>query len=164
VAGLLVKRIFLAGFLFAAVTTIAGAQPGLGFPMIGIASGESARLNALNLGTASSTPDSSCGVTLQILDTDGKLIKQKIVTLQAGKAASMDIGSDELLGTNASRAEIRAVLIFGYPGGANPPPAVLAKFDCNIVPSLEIFDNITNRTSYILTDAKLLPGQAAPAQ
>ena len=91
-------------------------------------------------------------------------MKQKVVTLQAGKAASLDLGRSELPAGNEPRAEIRAVLLFGYFGGANPPPNVLQKFDCNIVPSLEVFDNITGRTSFILTDAKQLPPLAIPAQ
>jgi hypothetical protein len=167
-AGLVERSVLVAGLLFVLISTVMSAQPssqpGLGFAMIGIAIGESARVNAVNIGNASSTPDSSCSVTLQFLDSDGQLLKQKVVTLQSGKAALLDIGRGELPGGNDPRAEIRAVLLFGYYGGANPPPAVLQKFDCNIVPSLEVFDNNTGRTSFILTDAKQLPPPATPAQ
>jgi hypothetical protein len=162
----LVDRLVLV-WLFALISTAASAQPpsqpGLGFGMIGIAIGESARVNALNIGNALSTQDSSCSVMLQFLDTEGRLLKQKVVTLQAGKAAALDLDRGELPGGNDPRAEIRAVLFFGYSGGANPPPALLQKFDCNIVPSLEVFDNDTGRTSFILTDAKQLPPPPIPA-
>jgi hypothetical protein len=164
IAGL-VHRLVLA-WLFVLTSTAVSAQspsqPGLGFGMIGIAIGESARVNALNLGNALSPQDSSCSVMLQFLDTEGQLLKQKVITLQAGKAASLDLGRSELPRGNDPRAEIRAVLLFGYSGGANPPPAVLQTFNCNIVPSLEVFDNDTGRTSFILTDAKQLPPLAIP--
>src|SRR5258708_1542500 len=44
-------------------------QPGLGFASVEVATGQSARVTARNLGRSSSTPDSSCGVTLQFLDS-----------------------------------------------------------------------------------------------
>ena len=44
-------------------------QPGMRFPMIQIATGESARVNAQNLQAGSSAKDSSCSITLQFLDT-----------------------------------------------------------------------------------------------
>jgi hypothetical protein len=132
------------------------AQTGVGFAMIGVAIGQTARINALNAGSASSTQDSSCSVTMQFLDNQGQLLKQMVVSLQPGKGTSLDLSRDQLPGDDP-RAEIRAVLLFGYSGGANPGPEVLQQYDCNIVPSVEVFDNNTGRTSFILTDAKPLP-------
>ena len=132
------------------------SQPGVSFAMIGVATGQSARVNALNLGSRLSTQDSSCSVTLQFLDTKGQLLKQTVVTLQTGKATSLDLGRDQAPG-DALRAEIRGVVLFGYSGGASPGPDVLQQFDCNIVPSIEVYDNDTGRTNLILTDAKPLP-------
>ena len=137
-------------------------QPGAGFGMIGFAAGETARVAALNLGQGTLPKPSSCAVTLQFLDDQGAVLKQAVVTLEPGKAASLDLSRDQLPG--GSRVEIRAVLLFGYFGGANPPPAVLQRFDCNILPSLQVYDNDTERTSIILTDAKPLPPPATPAQ
>ncbi len=132
------------------------SQPGLGFAMIGVAAGQSARVNALNLGSRSSTQDSSCGVTLQFLGIQGQRLKQTVVTLRPGKGATLDLSRDQVPGDDL-RAEIRAVLLFGYSGGAAPGPDILQQFDCNIVPSIEVYDNDTGRTSFILTDAKPLP-------
>jgi hypothetical protein len=53
-----------------------------------------------------------------------------------GKGCVARCRKGELPGGNDPRSEIRAVLLFGYYSGANPPPTVLQKFDCNIVPSL----------------------------
>jgi len=58
---------------------------------------------------------------------------------------------------------LRAVLVFGYSGGANPPPQLLQQAaTCNIVPSLEIYDNDTQKTSIVVTDVKPLPGPSMP--
>jgi len=131
--------------------------------MIGIAAGQTARVNALNLGTSSSTQNSSCGVTLQLLDTQGQVLKQTVVILQPGKAAFLDLNRDQApLGD--ARVEIRAVLLFGYFGGAPPTPGILQNFDCNIVPSVEVYDGDTGKTSFILTETRALPGPASPAQ
>lgn len=138
-------------------------QPGLEFPIIWIATGESARVNALNLGTGSSGEDSSCSVTLQFLAAGGQMVKQTVVALRSRAVASLELSRGELPGEDA-RAEIRAVLLFGYYGGAPPGPGMLQRFDCKIVPSLEVYDNHTGRTRLTLTDAKPLPPPPRPAQ
>jgi hypothetical protein len=132
--------------------------PGLGFPMFAIARGQSARLNALNSGPVVPIQDASgCQVTLKFFEAGGQMVKQaSIASLEPGKAAFLDLGRDELPGDDP-RAEIRAVLHFGYFGGAAPTPEILRRFNCNIVPSLEIFDNDTGKTSVVSTDAKPLP-------
>jgi hypothetical protein len=141
------------------------SYPGASFGMLGITTAESARVNALNLGNGSSGNQlASCDATLQFLDAHGQLLKQRTVTLQAGKAASLDISREELPAGDDARAEIRAVVLFGYFGGANPPPAVRQKFDCNFVLSLEVFDNDTKKTSFLVSDVKQLPPPSAPAQ
>jgi hypothetical protein len=86
-----------------------------------------------------------------------------MVTLRTGKAGSLDLSGDAIRG-DSRRVQIRAVLLFGYFGGAPPGPGTLERFDCNIVPSLEIYDNQTGRTSLVVTDAKPLPPPATPAQ
>ena len=159
--------ILLAPLVLTALSTQVNAQtpyqPGVGFAIVGLASGQSLRVNALNLGTGSSAPESRCTVTLQFLDANGQALKQTVATLRPGKAAFLDLGRDEVAGDDA-RAPIRAVLLFGYYGGAQPGPGTLQMFDCNIVPSLEIFDSETKQTSAVLTDAKTLPPPATPAQ
>ena len=58
----------LAGLAMALIPVVTRAQssfqPGVGIAMIGIATGQSARLNALNMGTGLATQNSSCSVTL----------------------------------------------------------------------------------------------------
>ena len=88
-------------------------QPGMRFPMIQIATGETARLNAQNSEAGSSAKDSSCTVTLQFLDTGGRVVKQTVVLLRPGKFASLELSRAELPGDDP-RVEVSAVLLFGY--------------------------------------------------
>ena len=53
------------------------------------------------------------------------------------------------------------MLLFGKAGGAAPGPDVRDQFDCNIVPSVEIYDSATGRTSLVLTDSKPVVGPDA---
>jgi len=164
----MMRSIFLVigvGFVLIAASARAQApyQPGIGFAMIGIASGESMRVNALNIGSSASKQASSCPVTLQFLGAQSEVLKQTIVTLRPGAAASMDLSRDAIR-AGEGRAEIRAVLLFGYSGGAAPSPEVLQRFDCNIVPSVEVYENRTGRTSVVVTDARPLPSTAIRAQ
>jgi len=155
--------VFLLSF-FSAAAFSAQAQTGSGFPMTGIASGQSARVNALNMATLDPNNPTSCSVTLEFLDTTGTVLKQTSIDLQPGAAGSLDLSWDELPG-GTLRTEVRAVLLFGYSGGANPPSEILRHTACgNLVPSLEVYDNSSGRTNFILTDAKALPAPAIPLQ
>ena len=133
------------------------SQPGVGFAIISLASGQSVRVNALNLGTISSSADSSCSVTLQFIDANGQMLKETSATLRVGKATYLDLSRDQVPG-NESRVPLRAVVLFGYAGGAPPTSMVLQTFDCNIVPSLELYNSDTKQTSVVLTNTKPLPG------
>ena len=153
-------------FIAIALTTLvsASAQTGSGFPMVGIASGQSARVNALNAARQDTANPTSCNLTLQFLDTNGNLLKQSTVNLQPGAAASLDLSWGDLPGGDL-RTEVRAVLLFGYSGGANPPPGILQQSACgNLVPSLEVYDNTSGRTSLVLTTAITLPAPVTPVQ
>ena len=157
--------LFLAGAILTLISTTASGQsayqPGISFPMIGIANGESIRLNALNMGSGMSTPASTCSVTFRFLDVRGRPLRQNVVTLQPGKAASLDLARNSVP-ANDHRVEIRAILLFGYSGGAAPARELLQQYDCNIFPSLEIYSNDTGKTNAVVTEAKPLPPSTTP--
>jgi hypothetical protein len=134
-------------------------QPGVGFAMIGIASGQTLRVNVVNMGTSASTSTSSCNVIIRFLDPQGAVLKEAAVNVVANKAASFDLNYSQTgtQGTAGTRSQLRAVVLFGYSGGAQPGPDTRDQYDCNIVPSLEIYDNSSGRTSLIVTDFKPLP-------
>ena len=143
--------------VFSAMTMSAQAQPGLAFGLLGMAEGQSLRINALNLGSRSSTPASGCEVTLRFLDAKGLVLREKVLRLSVGQGAFFDLRRAQV-SDQPGRASVRAVLLFGVTGGGAPPgPDARQNFDCNIVPTLELVDDATGRTTLVLTDAKPLP-------
>ncbi len=115
------------------------------FGMVGIAEGQTARLNLVNLippGPPDVTPD-PCRAKLQFLDGDGNVVASRLVRLEAGHAAFLDFAPTfvpvNTVGDVAApvRAEIRANVELGVAG--LPPGPCRA--------TLEIFDNTTARTT-----------------
>lgn len=140
-----------------AMTWAAQAQPGLGFGLLGIAEGQTLRINALNLGNRSSNPATGCEVTLRFLDAKGVVLRESVVQLPAGQGAFLDLRRAPA-SAQPGRASVRAVLLFGFAGGGAPAgPDARQNFDCNIIPTLELFDDSTGRTTVVMTDAKPLP-------
>ena len=73
--------------------------PGVGFAIIGIAPGETAlRLNALNSGPVVPVQDpAGCQVTLQFHDSEGQMVKERVIPgLPPGAATFLDLSRDEL--------------------------------------------------------------------
>lgn len=143
--------------VFLTMTMSAQAQPGVAFGLLGMAEGQSLRINALNLGSRSSTPASGCEVTLRFLDAKGLVLREKVLQLPVGQSAFFDLRRAQI-SDQPGRASVRAVLLFGFAGGGAPPgPDVRQNFDCNIVPTLELVDDASGRTTLVLTDAKPIP-------
>jgi hypothetical protein len=136
--------------------------------MVGLAPGQTARLNLVNVGVASASP-LPCVLLLAFLDSNSKLLKQTLVSLKPGQAAFLDLPSDDAGGTvaengpkieSAQRVPIRGI---GYnpllaPGSAIPQP-----LSCNLVPTLELFDTDTGRTVAILGDFTRFGTTSSPA-
>src|SRR5215471_545337 len=130
------RSIFALAFVTIAIVLLAASvatrgqetyRPGVTFPMIGIATGETARLNAVNVGTNSSTPDSNCTVTFTFLDEQRQVLGTRSAGLPPGQASFLDLPRSQLPGDDARR-EIRAALFFGYSGGAPPTAEILKQF------------------------------------
>jgi hypothetical protein len=162
------------GLLIVLIVTHLSAQPspmptapGVSFAMLGLAPGQSMRLTALNLWTANrlippSAGPPTCRVMFQFYDSDGQLVNETAIdNVAPGTAASVDLNRDDLP-RNDLRVQLRAVLKFGYFGGANPGPGILQQFACTITPTLEIFDNDSRKTTVVLTNAKPLPTPYPP--
>lgn len=134
---------------------LAVAQSGVSFPIVGLGSGQAARLNVLNLAAVNPANPSNCPAELQFLDTSPKQVKQSSVQIPAGQSASLELLRSDLTGEKG-RVEIRAVVLFGSSGGAAPPTG--RPTDCSgLVPSLEIYDRDTGKTRILVTTTKDLP-------
>lgn len=127
------------------------------FGMVGIAEGQTARLNLVNLlqPGASTVPPDPCRAELQFLDGDGNVMASRLVRLEAGHAAFLDFAPTfvpvNTVGDAIAplRAEIRANVELGTAG--LPPDPCRA--------TLEIFDNATARTTvFIASGPRACPG------
>jgi hypothetical protein len=130
--------------------------------MVGIAEGQSARLNALNPGDAPTSTAAGCSALLAFLGDDGKVLKSAIVNVTAGAGAHIDIDSDKdlALAVNARR-EIRATITIP----PAPPPTATSttpvKPVCKLIGTLEIFDTLNGHTLVSLGVGHPVPNPVA---
>src|SRR5215831_12869936 len=118
---------------------IASAPP-FSSGMAGLASGQTARLNVVNVGVPSALP---CVLVLAFLDSDSKILKQMFVSVGSGKAAFVDLVN------SGARIQIRGI---GYNPLLSPVAAIPQPLSCQLVPTLELFDTENGRTTAIVTD------------
>jgi len=148
------RSILLAGWLVSAVAVLAqttlpvpiGNSPTtLSFGMIGLAGGQTVRLNAVNI--ARTPPPIAiaqvpCKVELDLFDAQGNMIKQNVIdNLGYGKSAFVE--ADRALITDSNnRVEVTGVVKIG----SNQ------SFFCSVTPTLEVYDAATGRTQAILSN------------
>jgi len=139
--------VLLAGGALSEKTGAFDLQPvPLGFGMVGVADGQTVRLNLVNVGVPDPTtgiPPGPCRARLQLVDADGNELAARGVAPEAGHSTFLDFTPSfaPIDSTNggALRAEIRAAVLSD--NGVPPGP-------CRV--SLEIFDNVTGRTQIAL--------------
>ena len=136
----------------------------LTFALVGLAPDQTARLNALGLPMGGPIiAGSSCQVILTFLDDQGNSLKTVTQTLTAGKSTPFDLQFNEISNPATSRAEIRGTVRTSFtitnPGGPTPPvtPMPVLVGSCSVLPSLEIFDQATGKTTVMLNSTQALP-------
>jgi hypothetical protein len=126
------------------------------FGMVGIASGQTARLNVLNVGGQGQAEQ--CLTSLIFVDDQSAVLKTSTVAVQPGQSVFLDLAADADLGVRTNeRRQIRA--IFAQIPAVAPPRAQPA---CVLVPTLEIFDPSTARTSILYVNTTPIPQPSAP--
>jgi hypothetical protein len=144
-AAVALAAIVIAGSVLARTARAFNPQPDPPFGMVGIAEGQTARLNLVNLGAPAAIPP-PCRARLRFLDADGNVVASRSVVVEAGQAAFLDFAPSfapiNTVGDVAlpPRAEIRAVVNFGI--DTVPPGPCRA--------TVEIFDTATGRTSVFI--------------
>lgn len=99
--------------------------------VVGVATGETARLTVLYPTAPAQILQPLCTVTLNIADNQGNVLKTTTVSqFTAGKSVSLDINADTDLAGSA-RTEIHGYAV--TPG-------------CNLMAGLELIDNATQKT------------------
>ena len=100
--------------------------------MVGITRGQTARLNVVNVGA----PDEGKWmVELMFFDGEGNMLAEMGIIIDGGKAAIHDLNGDDIVEREVGRLQIRAeVMVMGD------------KKSCDVIPTLEIYDNETMKT------------------
>ena len=132
--------------------------------MVGLAPGQIARLNALNLPGCCSLADRPtqilsvpCNMTLSFMDDQGATLKTATMNIDSGKAVHLDLAHDDVT-RDSSRLQIRGVILqVVTPPGPPVTPGVPFPFGCSVAPTLEIFDSATGITTAVLESAKGVP-------
>ena len=153
------------------LTVRAGAQPAIlainpqyvTFGMVGLASGQTARLNALALPVGGPIiAGASCQVTFDFYNEAGKTLKTGTATVAQGAAVHFDMLRTEV-DSLAGRSEIRGALRAAFvnspaivtPGTPGMPITPVSAF-CSVLPTLEIFDSTSGQTTVVLQQTTAL--------
>ncbi len=108
------------------------------FGMLAVTHGQTARLNVVD--TMDVPPGPCREVELMFLDSEGNIRQRSVQCVMSGHAAFLDLNGNFLELTD-NRAEIRGKVHL-----INPPERTMT----NLVATIEVFDNETGRTSFIL--------------
>lgn len=105
--------------------------------MVGIVAGQTARLNVVS--AVPPDPTVVCEVELMFFDMDGMVLAETSVRLSPGMAAFHDLNGDEF--AREGRLQVRAEVMIPDTRNCN----------INITSTLEVFDNATGKTEFVLT-------------
>ena len=127
------------------------------FGMFGVTADQVARLSVVN-SAPGPAGQSSCTIDLTFLDSDGKILKTARFALAPQKAAQLDLERRDVADA-VGRIQIRASIAetVSPSAGLISPGAT-----CAPVTTLEVFDSDSGKTSFILTDPKMVPLGAPP--
>jgi len=122
--------------------------------MVGIAAGQTARLNALMLPVGGPIiAGGSCQVTLAFLDDRGDTLASTTLPMTQNQAVHFDYPAPASVG--ASPVEIRGTVEPAFVIKAGTVASVPGR--CPVVPSMEIYNSSNGQTTILLTQSHVLP-------
>jgi len=120
---------------------------------VGIAQGQTARFNVLR---PNETATATCSAVLTYFDGAGTQLKTTTVTVAPGTAGYLDLFSDtDLALATDQRRQIRVTVAVpvatpSATSSASLSPLAKSAPVCRLIPTLEIFDEATGKTSVVL--------------
>ncbi len=118
--------------------------------VVGIAQGQAARFNVLR---PNETATATCSAVLTYFDGAGTRLKTSVVTVAPGTVGYLDLFSDIDLALPADqRKQIRVTVAVPVvtPSATSSTTTVKAVPVCRLIPTLEIFDELTGKASVVL--------------
>ncbi|HEY2845351.1 MAG TPA: hypothetical protein VGJ09_16930 [Bryobacteraceae bacterium] len=105
--------------------------------IVGIAAGQTARVNVLYPSIPAPFLQAQCSVTLNIVDDQGKILKTQDFQISGGKSVSLSLNADtDLTGNHQAQIHAQTHTPASSPGGGF----------CTVIPSLDIVDNVSGKT------------------
>ena len=131
----LLSALVLAAILSVCAATSAQAGPELHLSgMFGVAEGQVARINAVNLGGPDTRP---IQIEMQFIDAMGNVVARDTETIAAGQATFFDFAAFVIEG---NRVQLRVLV-----GMVDPPEP-----DKNLKITIEVFDADTGKTTFFV--------------
>lgn len=129
--------------------------------MVGLAEGQTARLNLLNPGVLPPALGMICTASVTFFDAGGTALKTAALSIPPGQSASASLSGDTDLTLPAGeRREIRAQI--SIPGLIPASGATtVAAPACKLVPTLEIYDTVSGHTLVTLGRMVEIPAVVA---
>lgn len=160
------KRSWVLGAVFVSVAGIAAGQ-GTSMPVwypqvqtfgtVGLTAGQTARLNVLNPGVlAPLATGAACSAQVSFLDARGSVLKTSPVSVLPGQSVPFDLNRDTDVMVTDQRLQIRATFQSPMPSPIVASPAQW--FGCPMILTLEIFDNNTGKTQFVMTETRSVIG------
>ena len=128
--------------------------------IVGITAGQTARLNALNLGSALAGITTGCSAQISFLDDQGKVLQSSNITVDAGKSAAVDYTSSA-----SGRQQIRVTLGISHPLQTAPTAGsavTIPFYFCSLVPTLELMDSPASKTNLVVSDFRYVAAYPMP--
>lgn len=124
------------------------------FGIVGLARNQVARLNVLNPGNAYGIQNRTCSADMEFRDDQDRELKTATAEVDWGKAVSLQVDQHEI-GNDALRVQIRAVVktAISQPD-ASATSSVMPGAVCSFLPTLEVFDKDTGKTTLILSEGR----------
>jgi hypothetical protein len=130
------------------------------FGMVGLGTGQTARLNAFALPVGGPIlAEASCQVTFDFYNEAGKTLKTGTATVAQGGAVHFDMlrtDIDGLMGLSEIRGTVRSALVSSSAVLTPGTPGTLASAFCSVLPTLEIFDSLSGQTTVVLQQTTAL--------
>lgn len=136
------------GTVFAQTGVLAPlTPPDVSTAMVGLVTGQTARLSVLNLASPTVTPAIPCTARLTFFDSQGRQLKLAAVSVVPGQAQSLDLNHDTDLTGFPAHLEIRGMV-------SHIAPSSTGGTSCSLFASLEILNNATGAAQILTTDVR----------
>lgn len=121
-------------------SAIKEVDPAAQFGMVGVTAGQTARLNVFR-DDPFFQDDPFFRVELSFVDGDGNILSQKVIDLDSGKSAFLDLKGSDVPPRDTNRTQVRGVVKF-----VGTPDTRTYMW----TPTLEVFDNESGETRFLV--------------